>query len=197
MQDQVLELLAARRGHFCYESGHHGSLWLDLELLCLQPRRLLPLATALADRLAPYRVEYVCGPLIEGAFVAQLVAVELGVAFAYTRPAPRPGERGLFPVAYRAPAPLRPLLAGRRVAIVNDVINAGSAVGGTLEDLRRLNGRPVAIATLAVLGDQAAELARNAGLPLETLVTLPAELWLPAACPLCAQAVPLDGEARA
>lgn len=29
-------------GHFLLESGHHGDLWLDLELLCLRPRQIEP-----------------------------------------------------------------------------------------------------------------------------------------------------------
>ncbi len=193
----MLDLLPVRRGHFRFESGHHGSLWLDLELLCLQPRRLRPLATALAERLAPYGAECVCGPLVESAFVAQLVAAELDLRFAYTRPALRPEAAGLFPVAYQLPVPLRPAVAGRRVAIVNDVINAGSAVRGTLADLRRYGARPLAIGTLAVLGTAAATFARHEGLALETLATLPADLWPPEACPLCAAGRPLDGAAEA
>ena len=42
MRDDVLSLLAARKGHFLLESGHHGDLWLDLELLCLRPRLVQP-----------------------------------------------------------------------------------------------------------------------------------------------------------
>lgn len=195
MQDRVLELLAARHGHFRFESGHHGSLWLDLELLCVQPRRLQPLAAALAERLAPYGVDWVCGPLVEGAFVAQLVAAELDAGFCYTQPAERPGDQGLFPVDYRVPAALRPLLPDRRVAIVNDVINAGSAVRGTLNSLRRYRAQPVAVGTLAVLGDSAAALARHEGVPLETLAHLASDLWVPEECPLCATGRRLDGGA--
>ena len=39
MQDAVSELLSERRGHFVLESGHHGELWLELELLFLHPER--------------------------------------------------------------------------------------------------------------------------------------------------------------
>ena len=83
------------------------------------------------------------------------------------------------------------------MAIVNDVINAGSAVRGTLADLRRYGARPLAIGTLAVLGTAAATFARHEGLALEALATLPADLWPPEACPLCAAGRPLDGAAEA
>src|SRR5438132_11129782 len=72
--DDVIALMPARRGHFLLESGHHGELWLDLELLCLAPDPVRRLAARLAARLAPYAIEAVCGPLVEGAFVAMMVA---------------------------------------------------------------------------------------------------------------------------
>ena len=83
VHDDVLALMPARRGHFLFESGHHGDLWLDLELLCLTPDRVRPLAARLAARLASYEIDAVCGPLVEGAFVALMVASELGVPFSY------------------------------------------------------------------------------------------------------------------
>jgi orotate phosphoribosyltransferase len=191
LERQVEGLLPARRGHFLLESGHHGDLWLDLELLFLRPASLQPLAEVLARSLAGHSIEAVCGPLVEGAFLATMVAVALDVPFTYSeRQVARPD--GLFPVDYPLPRALQPRLEGRRVAVINDVINAGSAVRGTLRSLRACGAQPVAIAALAVLGDSAAKLAAAEGVALSTLAQLPNQLWLPAACPLCARQVPLD-----
>lgn len=190
LQQEVERLLPARRGHFRLESGHHGQLWLDLELLFLRPALLQPLADQLARALARQRVEVICGPLVEGAFLAVMVARTLDVPFTYAQPKPS-GRGELFPVDYPLPAGFPPLLHGRRVAIVNDVINAGSAVRGTLSSLRACGAEPVAIATLAVLGESADRLAAEAGVPLETLARLPNEVWPPDQCPLCARQVPL------
>ena len=132
-----------------------------------------------------------CGPLIEGAFVALMVAQACRLPFSYSEPRPAQGA-GLFPVRYRIPAALRPELRGRRVAVVNDVINAGSAVLGTLEDLRVCQARPVAIGALAVLGSAAAALAATNGLPLVALHELPNSIWTPRECPLCAVGTPLS-----
>ncbi len=134
----IARLMSSRSGHFLLESGHHGSLWLDLEVLCLDPAAVRPFAVDLAARLKPYDVEAVCGPLIEGAFVALMVASELGLTFAYSERLPQGTGQELFRYPYRIPGGLRPLLRDRRVAIVNDVIGAGSAVRGTLADLERL-----------------------------------------------------------
>jgi orotate phosphoribosyltransferase len=187
---QVERLLPRRRGHFRLESGHHGDLWLDLELLFYEPDRVRPLADRLARALSKHAIEAVCGPLVEGALVASMVAPALAVPFTYTER--RVSSRAdLFGVDYLLPPAFPDRLRGRRVAIVNDVINAGSAVRGTLKALLACGALPVAIGTLAVLGDHAARLASDAQLPLETLATLPNQIWSAADCPLCAQQIPL------
>jgi orotate phosphoribosyltransferase len=190
----------AREGHFLLESGHHGERWLDLEALCLDVAPIRALARRLAGRVAGHAVDAVCGPLVEGAFVALMVAEQLALPFTYAVPVPAVPEREvretglptLFPVAYRIPAILRPRLKGQRVAIVNDVVGAGSAVRGTLLDLRACGAVPVVIATLAVAGDSAARLADDNGLALETLTQMSNRIWTPADCPLCASGVPLE-----
>jgi orotate phosphoribosyltransferase len=90
------------------------------------------------------------------------------------------------------PAALRRALRGKRVAVVNDVINAGSAVKGTLADLRVCGASPSVVATLLVLGSAASALANREGVALETLASLTNPIWEAATCPLCQQGVPLS-----
>jgi orotate phosphoribosyltransferase len=189
--DDVLGRLPVREGHFRLESGHHGERWLDLESLCLDVAAVRGLARRLGQRLSDHGVDAVCGPLVEGAFVALMVAEQLAVPFTYAVPQPPSPKDRLFPVAYHIPAGLRPKLAGRSVAVVNDVIGAGSAVRGTLADLRAAGAHASVIGTLAVAGDAAARLAADNGVPLETLGRIDNRIWTPAECPLCAQGVPL------
>jgi orotate phosphoribosyltransferase len=192
MQEHVARLLPKREGHFVFESGHHGQLWLDLELLFLRPERVLPLAHALADRLRAHQPEAVCGPLVEGAFVGLMVASSLRVPFSYSEPVRDQNARGLFPVPYPIPRALSSELHGKRVVVVNDVINAGSAVRGTLASLSTCSARPVAIGALAVYGGAASELAARNHVALETLASFPSQIWEPNDCPLCARGIPLD-----
>ncbi len=192
MNDDLLHLLAARRGHFRLESGHHGDLWLDLELLFLRPRAILPLAQELARRLSAHSIDAVCGPLVEGAFVAQLVAAELDVEFSYAEPIRHPDRGGLYSVEYRLPGALRHAVRGKAVAIVNDVINAGSAVRGTFSDLEACGAKPVAIGALLVLGSWSARFAAEHCIPLECLALLPNDIWAPEDCPLCAAGQAID-----
>ncbi len=194
MGDAILELFAARRGHFRFESGHHGDLWLEIPPAYVDPRRLRPHAVKLAKLLAPHHLEAICGPLVEGALLAQMVAEEMGAQFYFAEQYSRPEGNGLYPIGYRIPAALRAFVRGKRTAILDDVINAGSAVRGACEDLLACGAVIAAVASLLVLGAPAAEFAASVGAPLVTLAQLPTNaLWAPSECPLCASGVKLEG----
>jgi orotate phosphoribosyltransferase len=187
MEEKLLDLLSARRGHFVFEAGHHGNLWLDLDSLFLRPATLLPFARDLARRIGGHRVEAVVGPLVGGAFVAQMVAAELDVRFAFAER--RVSGAG---VTYAIPGAFHDHLRGRTVAIVDDAINAGSATRATFAALTTLGARPVAIGALLILGETSLPYFAANNLAVEAIARLANELWEPAACPLCAAGVPLS-----
>jgi orotate phosphoribosyltransferase len=192
MQTELLTLIAARNGHFRLESGHHGSLWLDLDPLFVRPGRLRRFVAGLADMLARHHIEAVCGPLTGGAFLAQSVAAALDVEFYYTQGIVPPQRGALYAVTYRMPGSLRERVHGKAVAIVDDVINAGSALRGTMAELRACGANPAAVGALLVLGSAAASLCADQAIPLESIAHLPSEVWVPAECPLCAAQAPLE-----
>ena len=197
-QEELVSQLPGRIGHFRLESGHHSDS-VDRSRAPLSASRVRPPARGGAGG-APgrHRVDAVCGPLVEGAFVALLVAADFGVEFYYTeRFVPQSDGQGaaLFPWSTALPPVLRARLRGKRVAIVNDVISAGSAVRGTLEDLQSCGAETVAVAALAVLGSSAAEFAALNNLALESLGSFPFTMWTPAECPLCQAGVALQNTA--
>ena len=192
MEENVLNLVRGRRGHFKLESGHHGDMWLQLETLCLHSRGIQPFVTQLAGRLIRHKVEVVCGPLVEGAFIALLVSLELGCDFVYAERFANAELEGLYPVDYRIPRALNTAVKGKRVAIVNDVISAGSAVRGATSDLQAIGADVVAIGALLVLGDSISEFAAEQRVALEPLQQMPHNLWTPTRCPLCAAGKPLE-----
>ncbi len=189
MEDRLLSLVHGRHGHFRLESGHHGDVWFDLETLCLHSHEIRAFARRLAAQLEKHQVDVVCGPLVEGAFVALLVSLELGCQFTYAERYEDGTHQGLFPVQYRLPKSLQPAVSGKRVAIVNDVISAGSAVRGTFLDLRATGAEVVAIAALLALGESITDFAGEHGVALELLERIPNNLWKPQDCPLCAAGV--------
>jgi orotate phosphoribosyltransferase len=192
MEQELSRLLAARSGHFQFESGHHGNLWLDLDRLLLQPSRLQPFITELAARFTKYNVQAVCGPLVGGAFLAQSLATALHVEFCFAERIVPADRQTSSSITYRIPSGLRAALRGKKVAIADDAINAGSAVCGTLTDLQFCGANPVVIGALLVLGNAAVRLSAEHDIPVESIAQLPGNLWAPSKCPLCASHTPLE-----
>jgi orotate phosphoribosyltransferase len=187
IETDLLDAVSAARGHFRYESGHHGDLWLDLDGLFVDARRAHRWASALAVRAAACAPDVVCGPLTGGAFVAQWVASEMGAGFVYAERS-MDAEGG---ARYRVPDTLRSRLRGARVLLVDDAVNAGSALLGTLDDLRACGAEPAGFGSLLALGDAAARIGGLHGIPFFTLASLERGMWNAADCPLCAAGTPL------
>jgi orotate phosphoribosyltransferase len=163
----LLSLIPRLSGHFRMASGLHSDAWLDLDVLLACPPALRPHLANLAEQLFEFQPDIICGPLV-----------------CY---AEQPAGCTEFVIA----AVQRASLPGRRIAIVDDAIHAGSAVRGALSDAIQCGATPVALAALIVLGSSASELARKHGVPLISLVQLDAGLWNPVQCPLCAAGVPI------
>ena len=182
----LLSLASPRRGHFRLESGHHANLWLDLDGLFVQPALLRPFVTRLARALRPHKIAGVCGPLVGGAFLAQLLASALKAEFFFTeRVLPGEGD-GLYQAQYHLPPAARGRVRDKRLAIVDDAISAGSAVRGTYAELQGHGAEPVVIGALLVLGTAASPYFAERGVPIEAVTRVPFDLWVPAECPLCA-----------
>lgn len=190
MDEGLLGLMRARRGHFQLESGHHGNLWLELDTLFDRPAHLTRFVDSLGRRLAESCPELACGPLTGGAFVALRIAEVLDIGFCYTERIAEPVSDALYSARYALLG--APDVAGRRVAVVDDVINAGSATSSTLETLRAAGAEPVAIGALLVLGDNARQFAENQKLALAAVADYDNTIWEPGHCPLCAAGVSLD-----
>ena len=188
-----LDLVASRRGHFRLESGHHRGLWLDLDPLFAEPRRIAPFVHALADVLRPHNASVVCGPLLGGAFLAQLVAHALETEFCFTGRAMSGHPGDLYRARYLLPTAFAARIEGKRVAIVDDVMSAGSALRGTYAELQAHAAVTVVAGALLVLGSTGAGFFAEHDVPVEAAARDDYDdLWLPADCPLCAAGLPLE-----
>ena len=117
----ILELVAARRGHFKLESGHHSALWLDV----------LPPALAAG-------------------------------------------------------------VHGKRMAIVDDVMSAGSALRGTTSELAAHGATTTVAGALLVLGTVGADYFALRDVPVVAVAREAYELWSPAECPMCADKMAIE-----
>ena len=182
-----MESVGARRGHFDLGTGYHGDLWLDLDALFARPSRLRAPVAGLARWLRGRRVDAVCGPMEGGAFLAFALAGVLEVGFL-------PAYRGSGVAAYRLAAGSE--IAGWRVAVVDDAVNAGTAVKACASRLGELGAEVVAVTALLAVGPAAdvadrLPLADGVSVPFHAAESVRSHAWLPADCPLCADGVPL------
>lgn len=190
-----LELVAGRRGHFRMESGYHSRFWLDLDPLFAEPRRIEPFVASLTNLLRPYDIAGVCGPLLGGAFLAQLVAHALGVDFYFTQRVMSPETDGLYQARYRLAPAFSSRVHGKRLAMVDDVMSAGSALRGTYTELQTKGAVPVVAAALQVLGSAGPDFFLQRSVAVEAVIRDDYEMWLPKDCPLCSAGQPLENVA--
>lgn len=186
-----LDLARARKGHFQMESGLHCGLWFDLDLAFVDAKALDPFVTQLAQQLRRHDPEAICGPLTGGAFLAQLLARTLGTEFYFTAPA-TPTAEGTFTARYLLPPATGHRLLGKRVALVDDVMSAGSSLRATLIALEAQGAIPVVVGALYVLGSTGATFFTERGLRIESTGRGPFDAWRPSECPLCAANVPFE-----
>jgi orotate phosphoribosyltransferase len=173
------------------ESGYHSDAWFELDRLFLDLDRLHPFIRELGLLLTGREIEVVCGPMTGGAKLADLVAREIGVTSVHAERVETTAS-GLFPVKYRVPDTQRSGLRGKRVAIVDDAISAGSALRGTHVDLIACGARPVAVGALIVFGTASEAFVRENGLSIDAVARTSFNVWPPLECPLCQSHVPLE-----
>jgi orotate phosphoribosyltransferase len=128
-----------------------------------------------------------------GALLAQLIARLLGSEFFYT------GRQAGGPAGHHARYTLPPgashRVLGKRMALVDDVISAGSSLRATLTEVETHGAIPVVVGALHVLGTTGAGFFAERGLRIETTGRGPFDLYRAAECPLCAAGVPLEDPA--
>jgi orotate phosphoribosyltransferase len=175
--------------HFVYVSGDHGSGWIDKDAIYPHTERLERLCRDMADIVRGWGVEVVCGPATGGLLVAEWTAHELGVLsiFAEHDPAPEGHAiRGRFTLRRGYDQ----VVAGKRVLVVDDIVNTGLSLRQTAEAVGGAGAQVVGAACLVSRGNVDA-----AGLGVARYVYLleykiPA--WPASACPLCQAGVPVN-----
>jgi len=187
----MLPTLPSRSGHFCLESGYHTDLWITLDALFTDSRRFAEPVKDLAERLRPYDVDAVCGPFVGGAFLALLLAETLNARFFYTQLAAATSD-GMFGARYSLTAELARQIEGCRVAVVDDVVSAGSSVRATIDAVRAAHASVVVVGCLTLLGTKGKAYFDDIGIRVEHMDARPLTMWHPADCPLCAARVALE-----
>jgi orotate phosphoribosyltransferase len=129
--------------------------------------------------------------MVGGALVAQLVAAKLDVECYFTQRVRSPDVDGGAP-RYRLPNVFRRLANGKTVAVVDDAINAGSAVLGSLAELATAGACVSVVGTFVALGAATDVFPTGGKIRLESILSIPSGFWPASECLLCSAGVPLD-----
>ncbi|MHB1414860.1 MAG: phosphoribosyltransferase family protein [Chloroflexota bacterium] len=168
-----------REGHYVYKSGRHGSVYIEKDRILANTSVTSKLCYRIAKRFFRDNVEVVAGPSMGGATMAQWVAY-------YLDPMPyavyAEDERG-SKVFRRVFADLIP---GKRVLVVDDVVDTGGSAARVIKTVERLEGKVVGVGALWNRGD-----VSFGNYPLYCLANTFYQTYSPAECPLCRDGIPL------
>lgn len=164
-------------GHFQLTSGKHSARYIEKFRLLEHPPQTEAMCRMMADWARDHRPEVVAGPTTGGIIISYEVARLLGLRsiFAESEDGGREFKRGFT------------LHPGERVLVVDDVLTTGGSVRDVLEAVRRAGAEPVGV---AVLVDRSGG-KTGFGIPLFACLALDIAAYEAAACPMCAQGVPL------
>jgi len=179
--------------HFVYITGDHGAGWLDKDRIYPHTDRICELARLLAEELAGLETDVVCGPAMGGLVLSQWLAHHLKVLSVYAEHNPglqsdRDGH------SLRSDFVLRrnydKLVCGKRVIVVDDILNTGHSIRETIHAVKDAGGIVVAAASICTRGNTNAGLIGVEHLLCLCEVLIPS--WSAAQCQLCSDGVPIN-----
>ncbi|HYH12906.1 MAG TPA: phosphoribosyltransferase family protein [Thermomicrobiales bacterium] len=178
--------------HFVYDSGEHGSGWIDKDAVDEHPDWEEELCRMLGESTRDLAPEVVCGPATGGLIVAQWVAHALGAMAVFAEHDPASTAASGGPV--RQPFVLRRgfdrIVRGRRVLVVDDVINTGLSIRQTVDVVSASGGTVVGAGALVTRGN--ASVTDLGVSDARWLLQVEIPSWPAVDCPLCKQGVPIN-----
>ena len=171
--------------HLVYASGDHGNGWIAKDIINLDPRLPRRLSELLAEASEHLSFDVVCGPAVGGLICAQFTALALSCSCVYAERVTVDGEE-----RFALRRGQDEFVKGRRVLVVDDVVNTGYSIKLAMDTVRAAGGEVVGAATWINRGNiGAAELGVDEFIYLDE-VSLPS--WPAERCELCAQSVPVN-----
>ena len=166
MSDDLLALFrqtgALLDGHFILRSGLHSRQFFQCALLLQHSRIAADICARLAHKLEPTECDAVISPALGGIIVGQEVARALGKRHIFA-------EKEAGGLVLRRGFKIGP---GERFIVAEDVVTRGGRVQQTIDIVRALGGRVVAV---AVIVDRSGGKRPDFGCPFVSLIEMNVE----------------------
>lgn len=206
-KEEVVGILASVKAvivdsHLVYTSGKHGSAYVNKDAVYPHTKKTAALCNMLAEEFKDDGVEVVIAPAVGGVILSQWTAhylsaitdIEVLGVYADKEPvmAAEPGE--VFGVhvgdGFVVKRGYNKLVAGKRVLVVEDVVNTGGSVQKTIAAVRACGGNVIGVGALCNRGGVTAQ---DLDVPkFVSLMSVTLDAWDEADCPLCKQGVPVN-----
>ena len=174
--------------HIVYTKGGHGSVYINKDALYPHVRETNALCQLLAKQIEHLQPEVVAAPALGGIVLTQWVAHHLGATLGVPPLAiyADKSDQGLvFKRGYDQ------LIKGKRVVVLEDIINTGGSVKNAVEVVRASGGEVIGV---GVLVNRQPKLVTTDTFtaPLFALLDFPAEIFEAESCPLCVEGRPIN-----
>ncbi|MBX9666044.1 MAG: hypothetical protein K2X93_00440 [Candidatus Obscuribacterales bacterium] len=177
--------------HFVYVSGDHGSGWICRDALIPYTDKVARLAELLTQRVQSLDVDIVCGPAVGGLIISQWVGHCMKLPAIFTEHG-EPGGANPKLAPFVLKRGFDKLVRGKKVLIVDDVINTGHSIRQTAAAVRTSGGEVVAAAAFCSRGncdEHAMDVPQFA-----YLIEFAIPFWSASDCRLCQEGVPVNTE---
>lgn len=188
--------------HIVYTSGKHGSAYVNKDAIYPHTDLTSDLCLEIAEEFSKLEIDTVIAPAIGGVILSQWVAHHLTritgkeVFGVYSEKEeltedekkldPKSKERFVIKRGYDK------LVSGKRILVVEDVLNTGGSVQRVIEAVRLIGGNVIGLAALCNRGDVTPEKIASPPVPIFSLLNVSLEAYDEAFCPLCSKGVAIN-----
>ncbi len=178
----------ATEGHFVYPNGQHGRLCkVDISRLYPHTEKTSRLCLAIAQDFLNDDVGVVVAPATGGIVLSQWVGYHLSMILRREVPSVYAEKEGnVFLIKHDYDK----IVAGKRVLVLDEVLNVEGPAKKLVEAVRNLGGNVVGVGALCNRGGIT---PRDSAVPkVFALVDLKFEAWGKGECPMCAEGIPIE-----
>jgi orotate phosphoribosyltransferase len=180
LQDMLESGNMLREGHFSFRSGVHATALIDRDLLLADPATASRFGYTIAKAFFTDHVDTIATPSIWGAGLAQWVGY-------FLEPKAKVVDATLVGSDISIADKLVPLVQGKRVLLVDNMVLSGKTMTRFLHIIRELEAVPVGVATLWSAG-----VLEIGGVHVTSLLNAIYPAYGPDDCPACAEGLPVQ-----